>query len=346
MSHGGTRMSIKRMWDPVAYALGFIDCDNISARCMLTIFALFAIKTDASLLRMLNGSPDLRLNGPISKYITDRGGRFHLKTGCREILFKYTSDGEPYVSGLVMSKASERQVVKADVYVAACDVPGIKRLLPEQWRKWGMFDNIFKLVGVPVITVQLRYNGWVTELQDIEKSRQLKEATGMDNLLYSADADFSCFADLALTSPEDYYKPGEGSLLQVVLTPGDPYMPLPNEEIVSKVTKQVVSLFPSAEGLEVTWSSVVKLGQSLYREAPGCDPFRPNQKTPISNFFLAGSYTKQDYIDSMEGATLSGRQAAAFICEAGKSLGELRSKLQALEARDQVEAEKENLAVV
>ena len=55
----------------------------------------------------------------------------------------------------------------------------------------------------------------------------------------------------------------------------------------------MVSLFPSAEGLEVTWSSVVKLGQSLYREAPGLDPYRPDQKTPISNFFLAGSYTKQ-----------------------------------------------------
>ncbi len=26
-------------------------------------------------------------------------------------------------------------------------------------------------------------------------------AKGLDNLLYSADADFSCFADLALTSP-------------------------------------------------------------------------------------------------------------------------------------------------
>ncbi|KAL0925423.1 hypothetical protein M5K25_003750 [Dendrobium thyrsiflorum] len=51
-SEGGTRASIQRMWDPVAYALGFIDCDNISARCMLTIFALFATKTEASLLRM------------------------------------------------------------------------------------------------------------------------------------------------------------------------------------------------------------------------------------------------------------------------------------------------------
>lgn len=44
--------------------------------------------------------------------------------------------------------------------------------------------------------------------------RQLAAAAGLDNLLYSADADFSCFADLALTSPQDYYKQGEGSLLQ------------------------------------------------------------------------------------------------------------------------------------
>jgi zeta-carotene desaturase len=45
------------------------------------------------------------------------------------------------------------------------------------------------------------------------------------------------------------------------------------------------------------------------------DPYRPPQKTPVPNFFLAGSYTQQDYIDSMEGATLSGRQAAQAILE-------------------------------
>merc|ERR1711924_392309 len=42
---------------------------------------------------------------------------------------------------------------------------------------------------------------------------------GIDNLLYSPDADFSCFADLALTSPWDYFKEGEGSLMQCVITP-------------------------------------------------------------------------------------------------------------------------------
>ena len=60
-----------------------------------------------------------------------------------------------------------------------------------------------------------------------------------------------------------------------------------------QIVSQVLTLFPSSQGLEVTWSSVVKIAQSLYREGPGKDPFRPDQKTPVGNFFLAGSYTKQ-----------------------------------------------------
>ncbi|KAL2636372.1 hypothetical protein R1flu_007851 [Riccia fluitans] len=83
----------------------------------------------------------------------------------------------------------------------------------------------------------------------------------------------------------------------------------------------------------MTWSSVVKIGQSLYREAPGMDPYRPDQKTPVPNFFLAGSYTKQDYIDSMEGATLSGRQASARICEAGALLTEFNKMLPAMDPK-------------
>jgi len=101
--------------------------------------------------------------------------------------------------------------------------------------------------------------------------------------------------------------------LQLVLTPGDPFIEMSNEAIAQHVLHQVRELFPSAQHLEMTWFSVVKLAQSLYREAPKMDPYRPTQGTPIPNFFLAGSYTSQDYIDSMEGATLSGTLAAEAI---------------------------------
>merc|ERR1712007_325481 len=82
------------------------------------------------------------------------------------------------------------------------------------------------------------------------------------------------------------------------------------EQIVKDAIDQVNALFPSSKKLKCTWSSVVKLGQSLYREKPGQDKFRPTQATPIPNFFLAGSYTYQDYLDSMEGATRSGLMVA------------------------------------
>ncbi|MEG3990457.1 9,9'-di-cis-zeta-carotene desaturase [Microcoleus sp. S28C3] len=313
-SQGGNQNSLKRMWNPIAYALGFIDTENISARCMLTIFQFFASKTEASVMRMLAGSPNEYLHKPIVEYLEKKGAKIYTRRRVREIQFE--EGEETRVTGLVVANGETEEKITADAYVFACDVPGIQKILPPAWRKWSEFDNIYKLDAVPVATVQLRFDGWVTELEDEAKRKQLSHAVGIDNLLYSADADFSCFADLALTSPKDYYQEGQGSLLQLVLTPGDPFIKQSNEAIAQHVLKQVQDLFPSARELNMTWYSVVKLAQSLYREAPGMDVFRPAQKTPIANFFLAGSYTQQDYIDSMEGATLSGHQAAKAILEA------------------------------
>ncbi|MFO8040797.1 MAG: 9,9'-di-cis-zeta-carotene desaturase [Sodalinema sp.] len=313
-SHGGNNGSLRRMWDPIAYALGFIDTENISARCMLTIFQLFAARSEASVLRMLEGSPHTYLHQPILDYLQERGTKIHTRRRVRQIKFS-DHDGKTEVDAIVVAQGETEEIIEADAYVFACDVPGIKKILPPEWRKWPEFDNIYNLDTVPVATVQLRFDGWVTELQDAQKRQQLQEAAGLDNLLYTPDADFSCFADLALTSPGDYYKPGEGSLMQLVLTPGDPFIKQNNEQIAHHVLDQVRSLFPSARDLNMTWYSVVKLAQSLYREAPGMDVYRPAQRTPIHNVFLAGSYTQQDYIDSMEGATLSGNQAAQAILE-------------------------------
>jgi zeta-carotene desaturase len=314
VGHGGSIASIQRMWNPIAYALGFIDCQAISARCMLTIFLMFATRTEASKLNLLKGSPHRWLTGPILDYIQARGGRLHLRHRVTEL---HHDEATQLVTGLSLGTPEGEQRVEADAYLAACDVPGIQRLLPEAWRRHSQFDQIYRLEAVPVATVQLRYNGWVTELGEgaaaADARRDLATPAGLNNLLYTADADFSCFADLALASPVDYRLPGLGSLLQCVLTPGDPWIPRSTEEIVAHTDAQVRELFPSSRQLSLEWSNVVKLAQSLYREAPGMEPFRPAQQTPIANFFLAGSYTRQDYIDSMEGATMSGRLAASAI---------------------------------
>jgi zeta-carotene desaturase len=56
---------------------------------------------------------------------------------------------------------------------------------------------------------------------------------------------FSCFADLALVSPVEYYKEGEGSLMQCVITPAAPYMSWTNEQIAAETDRQVCRLLVS-----------------------------------------------------------------------------------------------------
>ena len=312
LNHGGSLRSLERMWDPIAYALGFINCEDISARCMLTIFMMFAAKTEASKLNLLKGSPHRWLTQPIVDYIVEKGAKIHLNHKVEEIIF-VDSESSYKVEKIRVSTSNQEKFIYADKYLAACDVPGIKKIIPQKWYKFNEFAGLKKLRAVAVATIQLRYDGWVTELNNFNKDNE--KPSGLDNLLYSADASFSCFADLALTSPADYKKEGMGSLLQCVLTPGDKWMGRSKEKITAEIDNEVRKLFPSSKNLNLLWSNIVQIPQSLYRESPGMEPYRPNQKTSIDNFYLAGSYTKQDYIDSMEGATMSGHLAASLMLD-------------------------------
>jgi len=120
---GGGRGSLDRMWDPIAYALGFVDCDHISVRCMLTMFMLFAIRTEVtcSVLRMLEGSPQTGLRDPIIAYLEERGDKINLGIPCRDIVHEVDEEGKPTrVSGIDIGCNNEFS--EFDVVVAALGV--------------------------------------------------------------------------------------------------------------------------------------------------------------------------------------------------------------------------------
>ncbi|HMA35198.1 MAG TPA: FAD-dependent oxidoreductase, partial [Chloroflexia bacterium] len=68
-------------------------------------------------------------------------------------------------------------------------------------------------------------------------------------------------------------------------------------------------------------STLVRIPQSVYRAHPGHDAFRPDQATSVPNFYLAGDYTRQDYLASMEGAVLSGKRVAERILAGPRGAG-------------------------
>jgi len=63
--------------------------------------------------------------------------------------------------------------------------------------------------------------------------------------------------------------------------------------------------------------SVVRVPRSVYAAVPGAGKFRPSQETPIDNFVLAGDWSTQKFLGSMEGAVLAGKLASEVVaCKA------------------------------
>ena len=82
--------------------------------------------------------------------------------------------------------------------------------------------------------------------------------------------------------------------------------------------EELERLFPEeikADGslAKVEKFSCVKTATSVYETLPGCEAMRPTQLSPIPNFVMAGDFSKQKYLASMEGAILSGQLAAKTV---------------------------------
>jgi 15-cis-phytoene desaturase len=60
-------------------------------------------------------------------------------------------------------------------------------------------------------------------------------------------------------------------------------------------------------------SAVVRHSSEFYLLEPGSEELRPHQRTSIPGLALAGDYTRQSHICSMEGAVTSGRLAAEAV---------------------------------
>jgi hypothetical protein len=62
---------------------------------------------------------------------------------------------------------------------------------------------------------------------------------------------------------------------------------------------------------------VVRLAEDFMSLAPGHVGLCPAQRTPIAGLTLAGDWTAQPFLATMEGAVVSGRRAARVVLEAG-----------------------------
>ena len=279
-------------------ALTFIDPDEVSATIPLTAINRFLQERYGSKIAFLDGSPTERLCQPMVDYITERGGEVRLNAPLKEILLNEDNS----VRGFLMRgvNGAEDETITADLYVSAMSVDPLKVMMPQPWREMEFFQKIEGLEGVPVINIHLWFD---------------RKMTDIDQLLFSRSSLLSVYADMSNTCKE--YADPNRSMLELVLAPAEKWISKSEEEILAATMDELKKLFPKHfsgdDRAKLLKYKVVKTPRSVYKATPGRQACRPDQKTPIPNFYLAGSYTMQRYLGSMEGAVLSGKLAAEVI---------------------------------
>ncbi len=279
-------------------ALTFINPEDVSATVPLTALNRFLQERYGSKIAFLDGSPTERLCQPMVDYITQRGGEVHLKKPLKQILLNEDNTVRGFlIRGL---EGAPDQVVTADAYVSAMPVDVMKVLVPEPWKQMEFFQKLEGLEGVPVINLHLWFD---------------RKLTDVDQLLFSRSPLLSVYADMSNTCKE-YANPNR-SMLELVLAPAKDWIDKSEAEIMAATMKELEKLFPQHftgdQPAKLLKYKVVKTPRSVYTASPGRQAYRPSQETPVPNFFLAGSYTMQRYLGSMEGAVLSGKLTAQAI---------------------------------
>lgn len=278
-------------------ALNFINPDELSMQCILIALNRFLQEKHGSKMAFLDGNPPERLCIPIVDHIQSLGGQVLLNSRIQKI--ELNSDST--VKNLILSNG---KIINGDVYVIATPVDVLKLLLPQEWREISYFKKLDKLVGVPVINVHIWFD------------RKLKNT--YDHLLFSRSPLLSVYADMSVTCKE-YYDPYR-SMLELVFAPAEEWISRSDDEIIDATMTELAKLFPDEIAADQSKAKilkyhVVKTPRSVYKTVPDCEPCRPLQRSPIEGFYLAGDYTKQKYLASMEGAVLSGKLCAQSIVQ-------------------------------
>ncbi|NER78853.1 MAG: 15-cis-phytoene desaturase [Leptolyngbya sp. SIO1D8] len=279
-------------------ALTFINPEDVSATVPLTALNRFLQERYGSKIAFLDGSPTERLCQPLVDYIQEHGGEVHLNRPLKQILLNPDSTVQGFLTR--GTHGAEEGVITADAYVSALPVDVMKVLMPKPWQGLKVFQRMQGLEGVPVINIHLWFD---------------RKMTDIDQLLFSRSSLLSVYADMSNTCRE--YANSDKSMLELVLAPAKDWIDKSDEEILSATMAELERLFPQHlignEPAKLLKSKIVKTPRSVYTASPGRQVCRPDQATPIANFFLAGSYTMQRYLGSMEGAVLSGKLAAHAV---------------------------------
>jgi squalene-associated FAD-dependent desaturase len=288
-SHGQSERSIYNLWNVVIEGTLNDNIRDVSAAMGLMIVqdGLLMGRREANI-----GYPTVALGQsvgvPCEAYLH--------KLGVRTLLGCPAHGIETDADGLVRHVLTGTgQIMSADAYVSAVPFWILPRLIPDHLAAKAPFNTLTGLRASPIINVHLDYDRPVM------------------------DGDFCYF----LNSPLQWVFNGsrirgtdrrdDGQSLTVSISAAWDHIDLPRPELAGSIAEEMRAAFPKARNAQIVKSTVVKQRNATFRCTPGSQRMRPGPATASPNLFLAGEWTDTGWPSTMEGAIISGYNAAAAV---------------------------------
>lgn len=221
--------------------------------------------------------------GPIASAIEARGGE--VRTGVA--VDRLVADQDRIVG----VQTSERSVAADEVVVATSCAPA-QQLVASQLVDHPWFQPFLGLPTTASTTVQLELD---------------EPATPVDRATFAPGTAIACFSEQSRTT----FRPATGRL-SIILSPPEPFLDQDPDTVLQTAVQEARRVGIDLDG-HVRDHRVVAFAHDFASLEPGHRSRRPTQRTPVEGLTLAGDYTRQRFVATMEGAVVSGRRAARIV---------------------------------
>lgn len=291
--HGQTPAAIERFWRVVLVSALNEDLESSDARYGTDVFWKAFLSTRRGFAVGIPAVPLGELYNGCRQASERRGGEVRTRAGVAEI-----HASETRVTQLLMEDGS---AMTADFYVAAVPHDVLLSLLPLSLiQRDPAIGGLHNLRSSPITGVHFWFDRPVMSDPFLTLLGRTVQWVFNKTRLYAADG----------VAGE------EGQYLQLVISASYDLVPLSRQEIVEVCRRELAEVLPETRSAHLLKATVIKEVAATFSPAPGADRWRPGQRTSLSNFFLAGDWTRTGWPSTMEGAVRSGYLAAEALLAA------------------------------
>jgi len=282
--HGISENVIQRLLIPLTEGIFFLPPEKYSMFVLASFIGVPKFNLIKTGVGAFSGGMTEVMCQPIAEAIVRQGGE--VRTGAP--VEKLVIENEK-VTGVVI----DGKKLSADYVVLATSLGPAQKLLKSHFATHSWFTDLLNLPTMPAVTIQF----------------EMKEpAMDVDHATFGPTTLLACFSEQSRTT----FRHVNGRL-SVILGQAEKYIKKTDKEILSDVLKDAERLHLNISEKTITDYRVITEPMDFYELSINKEKHKPTQKTPIPGLLLAGDYTKQPYLCTMEGATLSGKRAAEII---------------------------------